>query len=154
MHLKRSVFLDSAFHWLQSQQSCSYARAALELAPPPMADELSGDTKRKLSDQGRSLLMASMQLQKQAAAAAVAPESGTSFEATTVTLQRIEGEGLGLLMDREGDPPNMQTADITDLPGGYGQGSSSLAGWIQQNLDRDAQQAKWPIQIQQQGGDK
>jgi hypothetical protein len=53
-----------------------------------------------------------------------------------------------------GDPPNMQTADITDLPGGYGQGSSSLAGWIQQNLDRDAQQAKWPIQIQQQGGDK
>ena len=99
--------MDSAFHWLQSQQSCSYARAALELAPPPMADELSGDTKRKLSDQGRSLLMASMQLQKQAAAAAVAPESGTSFEATTVTLQRIEGEGLGLLMDREGDPPNM-----------------------------------------------
>ena len=53
-----------------------------------------------------------------------------------------------------GDPPNVQTADVTDLPGGYGQGSSTLAGWIQQNLDRDAQQVKWPIQIQQQGGDK
>ena len=53
-----------------------------------------------------------------------------------------------------GDPPNVQTADVTDLPGGYGQGSSTLAGGIQQNLDRDAQQVKWPIQIQQQGGDK
>jgi hypothetical protein len=59
---------------------------------------MNGDVKRKLSDQGRSLLMASMQLQKQAAAAGGG--GGASFEATTVTLRRVEGQGLGLLMDR------------------------------------------------------
>ncbi len=37
-----------------------------------------------------------------------------------------------------GEPPQYQTRDIRPLPGGYGQGSSTLARWIQMNLDRDA----------------
>ncbi|MGI9474002.1 MAG: DUF5060 domain-containing protein [Rubripirellula sp.] len=37
-----------------------------------------------------------------------------------------------------GEPPMIQTQDIRPLPGGYGQGSSTLANWIQQNLDKDA----------------
>eukprot|EP00355_Strombidium_rassoulzadegani_P005533 CAMPEP_0168618902 /NCGR_PEP_ID=MMETSP0449_2-20121227/6317_1 /TAXON_ID=1082188 /ORGANISM="Strombidium rassoulzadegani, Strain ras09" /LENGTH=143 /DNA_ID=CAMNT_0008659803 /DNA_START=265 /DNA_END=696 /DNA_ORIENTATION=- len=37
-----------------------------------------------------------------------------------------------------GQPPRMQTMDYRTLPGGYGMGSSTLAGWIQANLDKDA----------------
>jgi hypothetical protein len=37
-----------------------------------------------------------------------------------------------------GEPPAMQTRDIRPLPGGYGQGSGTLANWIQDNLDKDA----------------
>ncbi|MBI1246818.1 hypothetical protein GC197_03110 [bacterium] len=37
-----------------------------------------------------------------------------------------------------GAPPRLQTRDLRPLPGGYGQGSGTLARWIQQNLDRDA----------------
>jgi hypothetical protein len=37
-----------------------------------------------------------------------------------------------------GHPPAIQTRDLRPLPGGYGHGSSTLANWIQQNLDRDA----------------
>lgn len=37
-----------------------------------------------------------------------------------------------------GAPPKMQTRDLRPLPGGYGQGSGTLAKWIQANLDRDA----------------
>ena len=37
-----------------------------------------------------------------------------------------------------GDPPKIQTRDYRPLPGGYGHGSSTLAKWIQMNLDRDA----------------
>ena len=37
-----------------------------------------------------------------------------------------------------GAPPLAQTRDLRPLPGGYGMGSSTLAKWIQQNLDRDA----------------
>lgn len=37
-----------------------------------------------------------------------------------------------------GEPPMIQTMDYRPLPGGYGHGSSTLANWIQQNLDRDA----------------
>merc|ERR1711918_264968 len=37
-----------------------------------------------------------------------------------------------------GAPPRIQTKDITQLPGGYGRGSSSLAGWIKNNMDADA----------------
>lgn len=37
-----------------------------------------------------------------------------------------------------GEPPRIQTRDYRPLPGGFGFGSSTLAHWIQQNLDRDA----------------
>jgi hypothetical protein len=37
-----------------------------------------------------------------------------------------------------GNPPAIQTRDMRPLPGGYGHGSTTLANWIQQNLDRDA----------------
>ena len=37
-----------------------------------------------------------------------------------------------------GAPPRIQTRDLRPLPGGYGRGSSTLARWIQKNLDRDA----------------
>ena len=37
-----------------------------------------------------------------------------------------------------GAPPRIQTRDLRPLPGGYGSGSSTLAGWIQKNLDQDA----------------
>ena len=36
-----------------------------------------------------------------------------------------------------GNPPLRQTRDRRPLPGGYGMGSSTLAKWIQENLDRD-----------------
>ena len=36
-----------------------------------------------------------------------------------------------------GAPPRLQTKDLRVLPGGYGRGSSTLARWIQQNLDKD-----------------
>lgn len=41
-----------------------------------------------------------------------------------------------------GEPPRIQTRDLRPLPGGYGQGSSTLARWIQENLDRDAANAQ------------
>jgi len=45
-----------------------------------------------------------------------------------------------------GPPPRIQTRDYRPLPGGYGMGSSTLARWIQQNLDRDARaRASQPI---------
>ena len=37
-----------------------------------------------------------------------------------------------------GAPPRLQTKDLRPLPGGYGLGSSTLAKWIQKNLDKDA----------------
>lgn len=37
-----------------------------------------------------------------------------------------------------GQPPEIQTRDYRPLPGGYGYGSSTLANWIQRNLDQDA----------------
>ena len=36
-----------------------------------------------------------------------------------------------------GDPPAIQTEDIRPLPGGYGQGSSTLANWINTNIKKD-----------------
>ena len=41
-----------------------------------------------------------------------------------------------------GPPPRIQPRDYRPLPGGYGHGSSTLARWIQQNLDRDARLAR------------
>lgn len=37
-----------------------------------------------------------------------------------------------------GDPPARQTRDLRPLPGDYGKGSSTLAKWIQTNMDKDA----------------
>ena len=36
-----------------------------------------------------------------------------------------------------GDPPGMQTADVVELPGGWGTGSSSLAAWIRSKMAMD-----------------
>ena len=36
-----------------------------------------------------------------------------------------------------GAPPHIQTMDYRPLPGGYGHGSSTMANWIQKNLDAD-----------------
>ncbi len=41
-----------------------------------------------------------------------------------------------------GNPPNLQTGDYRPLPGGYGFGSSTIANWIQKNLDNDAKNNK------------
>src|SRR5262245_23354085 len=41
-----------------------------------------------------------------------------------------------------GQPPRIQTRDYRELPGGYGFGSSTLANWIQRNLDQDAKNAR------------
>ena len=40
-----------------------------------------------------------------------------------------------------GNPPAIQTRDMRELPGGYGFGSSTLAKWIQKNMDSDAEKA-------------
>ncbi|HQX48954.1 MAG TPA: MG2 domain-containing protein [Planctomycetaceae bacterium] len=37
-----------------------------------------------------------------------------------------------------GEQPQAQTRDIRELPAGFGQGSSTLAKWIQQHIDEDA----------------
>tara|TARA_B100000686_G_C16756038_1_gene955558 strand:+ start:587 stop:1414 length:828 start_codon:yes stop_codon:yes gene_type:complete len=36
-----------------------------------------------------------------------------------------------------GNPPKIQTKDLRPLPGGYGNGSSTLAKWISKNLEQD-----------------
>ena len=41
-----------------------------------------------------------------------------------------------------GEPPQIQTMDYVPLPGGYGHGSSTMARWIQANLDKDAAAAE------------
>lgn len=41
-----------------------------------------------------------------------------------------------------GKPPAAQSMDLVALPSGYGQGSSVEAKWIQQNMDKDAQDAR------------
>ena len=38
-----------------------------------------------------------------------------------------------------GEPPSRQTRDLRPLPGGYGMGSGTLARWIQENMERDAE---------------
>jgi hypothetical protein len=38
-----------------------------------------------------------------------------------------------------GPPPKIQTMDFVPLPGGYGNGSSTLAKWIERNLEKDRQ---------------
>ncbi len=48
--------------------------------------------------------------------------------------------------DHWGDPPQVQTRDYVPLPAGYGRGSSTLAKWIQENLDRDQRPLVLPRQ--------
>jgi hypothetical protein len=43
----------------------------------------------------------------------------------------------GRFPDHWGAPPRIQTRDLRALPGGYGRGSSTLARWIQKNMDLD-----------------
>ena len=43
-----------------------------------------------------------------------------------------------------GAPPRIQTRDYRPLPGGYGNGSGTLATWIQKNLDQDAKASADP----------
>ncbi|MEY2726173.1 MAG: hypothetical protein RLZZ458_2040, partial [Planctomycetota bacterium] len=45
---------------------------------------------------------------------------------------------LGRYPAHWGEPPAIQTRDIRELPAGFGQGSSTLAAWIQQKIDEDA----------------
>ena len=41
-----------------------------------------------------------------------------------------------------GSPPSIQTRDYIQLPGGYGRGSSTLAGWISKNIEADLTSAQ------------
>ncbi|MBT4223933.1 MAG: hypothetical protein HOD72_05640, partial [Opitutae bacterium] len=41
-----------------------------------------------------------------------------------------------------GSPPLLQTKDLRTLPGGYGRGSSTLAGWILKNMAKDQKNPK------------
>ena len=41
-----------------------------------------------------------------------------------------------------GAPPRIQTKDLRPLPGGYGTGSSTLAGWIRMNMEKDAKKKR------------
>lgn len=52
-------------------------------------------------------------------------------------LKKKQAGGGGRFPAHWGDPPRIQTTDYRPLPGGYGFGSSTLASWIQRNLDSD-----------------
>jgi len=47
-----------------------------------------------------------------------------------------------------GEPPAAQTFDLRPLPGGYGEGSGTLAKWIQANLDKDAAASAGALQME------
>ena len=47
-----------------------------------------------------------------------------------------------------GAPPATQTRDIRPLPGGYGEGSGTLAKWIEQNLEKDSKAASTPLTLE------
>ncbi|MGI9241848.1 MAG: 3-keto-disaccharide hydrolase [Verrucomicrobiales bacterium] len=64
-----------------------------------------------------------------------------------VTIASASLSAFGAVGEKEfpvhwGEPPAVQTRDIRELPGGYGQGSGTLAKWIQNNLDDDAKGLK------------
>lgn len=44
-----------------------------------------------------------------------------------------------------GPKPSIQSANIQQLPGGYGTGSSTLAGWIQRNMDLDVAEGRTSV---------
>lgn len=74
--------------------------------------------------------------------AQVTVQAGRTTDTTIVlTLQHPEwwrAPVLSRFPEHWGPPPAIETKDIVELPGGYGQGSSTLKNWIQMNLDRDA----------------
>ncbi len=55
----------------------------------------------------------------------------------------LAGAALALAAEKKsfpahwGQPPQIQTQDYGDLPGGYGKGSSTLRNWISANLEKD-----------------
>eukprot|EP00656_Telonema_subtile_P057755 TRINITY_DN957_c0_g1_i1.p1 TRINITY_DN957_c0_g1~~TRINITY_DN957_c0_g1_i1.p1 ORF type:complete len:377 (+),score=72.06 TRINITY_DN957_c0_g1_i1:91-1221(+) len=56
--------------------------------------------------------------------------------------RRVRGQDTQMplakpLPEHWGEPPARQTMDLRPLPGGYGTGSGTLAGWIQDRLDDD-----------------
>jgi len=51
-----------------------------------------------------------------------------------------------------GAPPRNQTRDFRPLPGGYGQGSGTLATWIQKHLDQDAKASTHPEKKKPEAG--
>ena len=74
--------------------------------------------------------------------AQVTVQAGRTTDTTIVlTLQHPEwwrAPVLSRFPEHWGPPPAIETKDIVELPGGYGQGSSTMRNWIQMNLDRDA----------------
>jgi len=60
-----------------------------------------------------------------------------------ILLALLAGTALTLAAERKsfpehwGHPPQIQTQDYVDLPGGYGKGSSTMRNWINANLQKD-----------------
>ncbi len=50
-----------------------------------------------------------------------------------------------------GEPPAAQTFDLRPLPGGYGEGSGTLAKWIQDNLGKDAAASAGSLKMEATG---
>lgn len=50
-----------------------------------------------------------------------------------------------------GSPPAVQTSDMRPLPGGFGEGSGTLATWIQDNLDQDAAASAGALKMEAAG---
>ena len=57
---------------------------------------------------------------------------GLALFVSTVSAQAVKEFPL-----HWGKPPEIQTRDYVELPGGYGHGSSTLAKWIASNLEKD-----------------
>ena len=64
----------------------------------------------------------------------------------TPPVEAIKSPGGKAYPAHWGAPPKMQTRDLRPLPGGYGNGSGTLAAWIQKNMDQDAKVATAPEQ--------
>ncbi len=52
--------------------------------------------------------------------------------------QTVVSQAVPKFPEHWGTPPAVQTRDLSPLPGGFGFGSSTLASWIQSNLEQDA----------------
>ena len=81
-------------------------------------------------------------LTKKTKAAAAAKNSGGDQDEDDDEKEKAEDEPSSSSSSSRfpkhwGEEPRIQTRDYRTLPGGYGMGSSTLARWIQDNLDRD-----------------